>query len=56
MFTMTRVRPDGEWIPTVDYKMEGGKLMRLWVRTVWPHEPHREKGEEIVYEEWREVV
>lgn len=45
-----------EWQPTSEYKMVDGKLMRLWIRIEWPHEPYREKGEEIVHEEWREAV
>lgn len=51
------MRPPPEaWTPTWDYKMmENGVLYRRWVALEWPHEPYREKGEEIVHEEWRDA-
>lgn len=58
MYTMTRTPCDGDWFPTVDYKMVDGKLMRLWIRVVPPPgvDPQRlEKGEGSVAEEWREA-
>lgn len=30
-------------------------LQEKWVDIVWPHEPHREKGEEQVIEHWKDV-
>lgn len=42
-----------QWEPTGDYRMDNGVLMRRWTKLEWPHEPYREKGEEIVHEEWR---
>lgn len=30
-------------------------LQQEWITATWPHEPYREKGEEAVTLEWRDV-
>ena len=30
-------------------------LQEEWATVTWPHEPYREKGEEIITIEWRDV-
>lgn len=45
------------WEPTSEYRTspEDGKLERKFVAVVWPNEPYREKGEEIIHEKWEHV-
>ncbi len=47
-----------DWQPTNELRQarRGGTviLQRKWAVVVWPHEPYREKGEEQIYEEWRD--
>lgn len=37
-------------------KRDGQRILQeKWVTVTWPHEPYREKGEEVITETWKDV-